>query len=178
MHSTFANVNTSTATICASSAPSIATTCSTAASVNISLTTVYALSTDNNKPPVFDGVKWNLSNSGFHVAHCYVNGLLGSVLPKHSLDACSYFKIDFLRQIMATSFVPHDLCITETKLNKRINNREITIDYYSAFRKDRSRRGGGVVIYCLPCLQPKRLLEDFSSCVEFVAFKVVSQQTG
>ena len=35
-----------------------------------------------------------------------------------------------------------------------------------------------IVTYCLSCLQPKRQLEDFSSCVEFVAFKVVSQKTG
>ena len=66
----------------------------------------------------------------------------------------------------------------ESKLNKRIDDGEITINNYSAFCKDRSKRGRGVVTYCMSCLQPKRLLEDFSFCMEFVAFKVVSQQTG
>ena len=79
---------------------------------------------------------------------------------------------------MAANLAPHVLCITESKLNKRIDDGEITINNYSVFCKVRSRRGGNVVTYCLSCLQPKCLLEDFSYCVEFVAFKVVSQQTG
>ena len=177
MHSIAANVNTSLATVCASSTPSIAATCSTAASVNILPATVYALSTNNNRPPVFDVVKQTLSNSSFYVAHCNVNGLLGSILPKHTLDAGSHFKIDFLRQIMAANLAPPVLCISESKLNEHIDDGEITINNYSAFCKDRSRRGRDIVTYCLSCLQPKHLLEDFSSCVEFVAFKIVSQKT-
>ena len=129
--------------------------------------------------PFLTGLKTGtLSNSGFYVAHCNVKGLLGSILPKHSLNAGSHFKIDFFRQIMSANLAPHVLCINESKLNKRIDDGEININNYSTFSKDRSRRGGGVVTYCLSCVQPKRLLEDFSSCVEFVAFKVVSQKTG
>ena len=55
-------------------------------------------------------------------------------------------KIDELREIIKISS-PTVIGITETKLDNSIDDSEISIDGYCAIRRDRNRKGGGVICY-------------------------------
>ena len=55
-------------------------------------------------------------------------------------------RIDELRKIVKISN-PTIIGITETKLDNAIGDSEISIDGYCAIRRDRNRKGGGVICY-------------------------------
>ena len=55
-------------------------------------------------------------------------------------------KIDELNEMVKTSN-PTVIGITETKLDNSIDDSEISIDGYCAIRRDRNRKGGGVICY-------------------------------
>ena len=62
-------------------------------------------------------------------------------------NACSLFpKIDNLRLICA-SLCPNCVCVVETWLSDEIHDSEISIQGYSHVRLDRSRHGGGLIIF-------------------------------
>ena len=69
---------------------------------------------------------------GLHFIHLNINILL--------------LKIDELREIVKISN-PTVIGITETKLDNSISDSEISIDGYCAIRRDRNRKGGGVICY-------------------------------
>ena len=71
-------------------------------------------------------------NRGLHFIHLNINSLLP--------------KIDKLREIVKISN-PTVIGITETKLDSSIKHSEISIDGYCAIRRDRNRKGGGVICY-------------------------------
>ena len=71
-------------------------------------------------------------NRGLHFIHLNINSLLP--------------KIDKLREIVKISN-PTVIGITETKLDSSISHSEISIDGYCAIRRDRNRKGGGVICY-------------------------------
>ena len=73
-----------------------------------------------------------LTNRGQHFIHLNINSLLP--------------KIDELREIVKISN-PTVIGITETKLDNSIGDSEISIDGYCAIRRDRNRKGGGVICY-------------------------------
>ena len=77
--------------------------------------------------------KWKIfRNRGLHFIHLNINSLLP--------------KIDELREIVKISN-PTVIGITETKLDNSIGDSEISIDGYCAIRRDRNRKGGGVICY-------------------------------
>ena len=55
-------------------------------------------------------------------------------------------KIDELNEMVKTSN-PTVIGITETKLDNSIDDSEISINGYCAIRRDRNRKGGGVICY-------------------------------
>ena len=55
-------------------------------------------------------------------------------------------KIDNLR-ILCSLFSPHVICVVESWLDSDIVDSEISIQGYSIIRLDRSRHGGGILIY-------------------------------
>ena len=55
-------------------------------------------------------------------------------------------KIDNLRVICASQN-PGFVCIVETWLNSEVDDSEICIQGYSIVRLDRSRHGGGLIVY-------------------------------
>ena len=69
-------------------------------------------------------------NRGLHFVHLNINSLLS--------------KIDELRELVKTSNATV-VGITESKLDESINDCEIWIEGYSTIRRDRNRKGGGVV---------------------------------
>ena len=54
--------------------------------------------------------------------------------------------IDELRVIMADTSL-HILAINETKIDNLVSDNEIRISGYNIIRKDRNRKGGGVLMY-------------------------------
>jgi exonuclease III len=88
-----------------------------------------------------------LGKKGFKLAHYNINSLLGH--------------LDELKIAMGLS--PFDvLALTETKLDGQITDDEINLPGYKiAARKDRTRNGGGVLIYCLEHLQTTTTPEHF-----------------
>ena len=76
---------------------------------------------------------WEIfQNRGPHFVHLNMNSLLP--------------KIDELREIVKISN-PTVIGITETKLDNSIGDSEISIDGHCATRRDRNRKGGGVICY-------------------------------
>ena len=55
-------------------------------------------------------------------------------------------KIDELKEMVKTTN-PTVIGITETKLDNSIDDSAISIDGYCAIRRDRNRKGGGVICY-------------------------------
>ena len=55
-------------------------------------------------------------------------------------------KIDELNEMVKTSN-PTVIGITETKLDNSIDDSAISIDRYCAIRRDRNRKGGGLICY-------------------------------
>ena len=73
-----------------------------------------------------------IRNRGLHFIHLNINSLLP--------------RIDELRKIVKISN-PTIIGITETKLDNSIGDSEISIDGYCAIRRDRNRKGGGVICH-------------------------------
>ena len=69
-------------------------------------------------------------NRGLHFIYLNINSLL--------------LKIDELRELVKASNATV-VGITESKLNDSINDCEICIEGYNKVRRDRNRKGGGVV---------------------------------
>ena len=57
-------------------------------------------------------------------------------------------KIDELNEMVKTSN-PTVIGITETKLDNSIDDSAISIDRYCAIRRDRNRKGGGLICYVI-----------------------------
>ena len=106
----------------------------------------------NNKKNLTDG-QWCLRDDEFHVIHCNANGILGSIQLNSTESAGTHAKIDYIRYLFSCDSTPDVVCIIESKLCKNICDSEISIQGYKLFRKDRNRRGGGVLIYCKDSLQ-------------------------
>ena len=54
--------------------------------------------------------------------------------------------LDELR-IFVSEQRPHNICITETKIDSTIDNSHVEIDDYVVVRNDRNRDGGGAAMY-------------------------------
>ena len=73
-----------------------------------------------------------LQNRGLHFIHLNINSLLS--------------KNDELRETVKISN-PTVIGITKTKIDNSIGNSESSVDGYCATRRDRNRKGGGVICY-------------------------------
>ena len=119
----------------------------------------------------FTGTSWNFPSSHLLLVHCNVQGLLGAgtkrLDPSHNHN-----KLNMLRHLLNLRRSPEVFCISESKLSSKISNAEIQVDGYEVFRKDRTRNGGGVLIYCKSGLCPRKILLDIQTSVEAVAVKL------
>ena len=99
---------------------------------------------------------------GFKLAHLNI-----ASIPKH-LDEVKVFMKD----------KPVDvLSVNETRLNDTINNDEIRIPGYVVFRKDRSRNGGGVVLYIREVHNVTEKAEVVPSELEAVCIEINKPKT-
>ena len=73
-------------------------------------------------------------------------------------------KIDELRIVCSVS-KPDVVCITESWLDSTIDDCEISIQGYSAFRLDRSRHGDGVLIYVKSLFTCSILFKGTTECI-------------
>ena len=87
----------------------------------------------------------NIHKQGLHFIHFNINSLLP--------------KIDELREVVKISN-PTVIGITETKLDHSIGDSEISIDGYCAIRRDRNRKGGGVI-----CYVTNNICHDNKNCI-------------
>ena len=88
--------------------------------------------------PIFQ----ELDEKGMSVLSMNINGLRG--------------KLDALRvSVMVRK--PAVVALQETKLNSSVTNRELALEGYRLFRKDRTSNGGGVALYVTLGLKSKRL---------------------
>jgi hypothetical protein len=107
------------------------------------------------------------------VIHCNVQGLLGSYR-SNCVDIGCHSKIDFIRNLLPEK-APVIMCLCETKLSKNIDDSEISIQGFDLFRIDRTRKGGGLAIYCNASLNPTAVLlpnDLFSTKLEVLAIQV------
>ena len=104
------------------------------------------------------------------MAHCNYQGLLGSY--KHS-NAISghHLKLDYLREALCFTNSPDIFCMTESKLSPKILDSELIISGYETFCHDRTRKGGGIFIYCRQTLRPKAII-DPKPTIEALAIKL------
>ena len=128
-------------------------------------------------PPIFYGIKWHFPTKAVSVLHYNVQGLLGSPGPKASGYAGNHLKLDYIRSLFNSLITPDIFCISESKLSSRISDSEISIDGFSLFRADRSRRGGGVAIYCKSALQPRAVHLDLNLPLEYAVIKICTANT-
>ncbi|MCP3665623.1 MAG: hypothetical protein GY696_24515 [Gammaproteobacteria bacterium] len=71
------------------------------------------------------------------------------------------------------------LALQETKLNASIKHAELAVPNYSFFRRDRprnGRNGGGVGLYILDCLKPKRISLRTVPNLEILAVELTSRR--
>ena len=94
----------------------------------------------------------NLCSSSLSSQH-YSSSLVNLCYSNKSIINLLYFnarsllpKIDELR-IICTNYSPGIICVVETWLDETVLDSEISIQNYSLCRLDRSRHGGGVLIY-------------------------------
>ena len=99
------------------------------------------------------------------------------LLPKKSVYGSSDFKIDYLRHMCSQQVSPKLICLVVTKLCQKIDNSEADIAGYCMHRKDRNRRGGGVMINYRDSLDVTQLKLQLNLCAAFesVAVKVTSR---
>ena len=68
------------------------------------------------------------------------------------------------------------ICVTETWLDKTIDDEEINMPSYQVFRKDRNRHGGSVAIYVQEAV-PVRYLDDFENVgIEIICVEIKHRQ--
>ena len=110
------------------------------------------------------------------VTYCNMQDLLSSYKLPYEDDG-SHVKTDMLRYLLRFQSTAI-LYLAETKLSNKISSSEIDIRGFDLFRKDRTRRGGGLTIYCNTSLKPSTISvpsELFSIKLEVFALKVSSQ---
>ena len=121
-------------------------TCGTDAAI-LSTAVCHQQSADNAQAPVSSTV----SNM-----HCNVDTLIGSGRKCSTLSS-THKKHDALRELISLPDAPAIFCVTESKLNKSIDDSELKIGGYALFRSDRNRYGGGT-IYSRRFLLPSNMM--------------------
>ena len=111
----------------------------------------------SHNTPVTDNKFEPFNKRGLHVLHINVNRLLS--------------KIDELRDIVSKT-KPAILGITESKLDKKVNDQDINISGYNILRSDRNRNSGGVACYVRSdlCFNRKNI---FSNSLEHAFFDIL-----
>ena len=95
------------------------------------------------------------------ILYVVYQGILSSIRTNNS-NAGTYSKLDCLRHLLNLPNAPAVLALTETKLSSRITDNKVSINGYTFFRRDRSRQGGGVAVFCRSDLR-STIITDFGS---------------
>ena len=79
------------------------------------------------------------------------------------------------QNLQQRSIVPEIICLSETKLGKKIDDTEVNFPDYCVHRADRIRRGGGIAIYFSDNLEvtPLDLVSTPWSLLECAAVKIM-----
>ena len=73
---------------------------------------------------------------------------------------------------MADEHKPHIICLTETKLDNDVRDKELaTAGFHKIIRKDRTRSGGGVALYIKENLNFK-VRHDFILDIESISIQL------
>ena len=78
-----------------------------------------------------------------------------------------------LRLLVSGSSPPTVIALTETWLDDRESDCEVSLPSYSLFRKDRGRKGGGVAVYVLDSITVRSV--SCSSLSELLSVKLVTK---
>ncbi len=113
-----------------------------------------------------------LRSNDVSILHLNIQGLLGQHLVNSNLSLDTHSKLDFLKFSAECPNSPTLICLTETKLSAKIEDREITLPGYSVYRRDRDRRGGGVAIYSRSDVRVEPMTLHCSS-VEHCALRIM-----
>ena len=98
---------------------------------------------------------------GLHMIHLNINSLLNKI---HEL------------RFIAQKSNPTIIGITESKLDDTVLNSEVSIEGYTLFRSDRTRNGGGVIMYVNNCVGVKER-KNFSKDIENVFVDILLPKT-
>ena len=149
--------------------PSAATEISrTSSSSDITPATIKSMATDIN--PIILNDNWNFTQYGTSVLHVNCQGLLGSY--RNAMHHGNHTKLDHFQYLLSLPYAPSVFCLSETKLNSKINDKELNITNYSFFHQDRSRQGGGIAIFCSNDLKPKKIINTEAFNIVLIALKV------
>ena len=130
------------------------------------------MSTQNKPELLTDDL--SINDKELSIVYYNIQDYLSSYDKSACDDSGSHSKIDMLRYILRNQ-PPTVLSLSETKLSRKISDSELYIPGFDLFRKDRTRKGGGVAIYCNTNFRPSVvMLPDniFSTRIEVLVLKV------